>query len=201
MANNNAPYGLKPVNMNGSPWSGQGLLVSFPASQAGNIFIGDPVVPLGGSDAFGVPLVGIATAGAGNNVLGAFLGSSNGPQGSGVTLLQSSTVYRTASVANYGFITDDPNQIFSIQEDSNGGAIAAGTAGFANGNMVAGGGGSTTTFLSSWQLQSSSVTSSANPTYQLRVIGLDKGPDNAIGNFARWLVRLNIPSLWSTSGV
>jgi len=200
MANSNFPQGIRPINDNGTPWSGQGRMVCFPASQATNIFLGDPLVPLGGTDAFGVPLVGIATAGAGNNVLGGFIGVCNGPQGSQSTLTRDLPVYRQASILNYGFICDDPNQLYAVQEDSVGGAIAAATGGFANGNLVAGTG-STVTGFSGWQLQSSSVSASANATYQVRIVGLLRGPDNAIGTNADWVVRINLPSLWSTSGV
>lgn len=193
MANNFAPYGLKPVNLDGTTWSGQGRLVYIPVGQ-GAIYIGDPLIPLGTTDAFGVPAVGIATAGATNRVVGSFLGNTNGPAGSGVTLLQSSPIYHTASVAAYGFITDSDDIAFSIMEDSAGGAIAITTGGYANGNLIAGAGGSTATGLSSWQLDSSTVAT-GNATYQVKVIGLDRGPDNAIGNYARWIVQLNTSAL------
>lgn len=199
MANANVAFGLRPINDNGTPWSGQGRMVYIPASQAGNIFLGDPLVPLGGSDAFGVPAVGIASAGATNVILGGFISNCNGPQGSGVTILQNTPVYRVASVASYGFVCDDPNQLYAIQEDSVGGAIAAGTGGFANGNLVAGAG-STATAFSGWQLQSSSVTAPA-ATAQLKLLGLLRGPDNVLGVNAKWVVRLNLPALWSTTGI
>lgn len=199
MTNLNAAFGLRPINDNGTDWSGQGRMVYIPASQTGNIFLGDPLVPLGGSDANGVPAVGIASAGATNVVLGGFISNSNGPYGSGVTMLQSSLVYRVASVASYGFVCDDPNQLYAIQEDSVGGAIAAGTGGFANGNLVAGAG-STATSFSGWQLQSSSVTSPA-ATAQLKLLGTLRGIDNAIGVNCKWVVRLNLPALWSTTGL
>ena len=198
MANNNAPFGLRPINDNGTPWSGQGRMVCMNTSESNNIFLGDPVVPLGGTDGFGVPLVGLASAGATDTILGGFIGRSNGPAGSGVTLLQSDTVWRHASILTYGFVCDDPNQLYTIQEDSVGGAVAAATGGFANGNLVSGTGSQTTGF-SGWMLQSSTV-GSGNPTYQIRVIGLTRGPDNALGNYARWTVRLNIPALWATTG-
>lgn len=202
MANANTPTGLRPINDNGTPWSGQGLLCAVPASQSTNLFLGDPIVALGGSDAFGCPLVGIATAGAGNAVLGSIVSIANGPAGSGVTITRDLPVYRQASILNYVFVAiGDQNQLFAIQEDSNGGAIAAATAGFANGNMVAGAGGSTITGFSSWQLQSSSVSSSANTTYQLRLIGLVRGPDNAIGVNAKWVVKLNNPQFTGNTGV
>ena len=204
MANANFAFGLRPIMDNGTPWSGQGRMVCFPSSQSSNIFLGDPIVAIGGTDANGVPLVGIATAGATNVVLGGFIGVCNGPAGGGasaqVGITQNSTVYRTGSVLNYGFVCDDPNQVYAIQEDSVGGAIAEATGGFANGNLVAGTG-STVTAFSGWQLQSSGVSSSANPTYQLRLLGLVRGPDNVVGVNAKWAVRLNLPQLWGLNGV
>ena len=193
MSNNNAPFGLKPLNLNGTTWSGQGKLVYIPSGQ-GNIFIGDPLIPLGTTDAFGVPQVGIATAGATDRIVGPFLGVCNGPAGSGITLLQSSPVYHVTGVAGYGCICDDPDVMFSMQEDSDGGAIAATTGGYANGNLVAGAGGNTTTGMSSWQLDSSTVAT-GNATYQVKVIGLTRGPDNAIGAYARWNIFINLPAL------
>lgn len=198
MANANAPFGIRPINDNGTPWSGQGRVICFPTADANNIFLGDPVVPLGGTDNFGVPLVGLASAGATDTILGGFIGRCNGPAGSRATLLQNDTVWRHASILTYGFICDDPNQLYTIQEDSVGGAIAAATGGFANGNLVSGVGNQTTGF-SGWMLQSSSVAS-GNPTFQIRVLELTRGPDNALGNFARWTVRLNLPALWATTG-
>ena len=193
MANQNAAFGLRPINFNGTTWSGAIKLCYFPTSQAGNIFIGDPLIPLGSTDAFGVPALGIATAGATNIVAGAFLGNSNGPAGSASTLLQSSTVYRAASTANYGLYCDDPDMLFAIQEDSVGGAIADTTGGYANANLVQGNG-STVTGLSGWMLDSSTVAT-GNATYQVKVLGLLRAADNALGNYAKWIVRLNTAAL------
>lgn len=193
MSNANAAFGLKPINLNGTTWSGQGKLINIPAAQGGNIFIGDPLIPLGYTDAFGVPAFGIASAGATDIIGGCFLGRANGPAGSGVTLLQNDYIYRPASVNSYGFLCDDPDVMYTIQEDSVGGAIAVANAGYSNGNLVAGTG-STVTGLSGWMLQSSSVAS-GNSTYQVKVLGLTRGPDNAVGNYARWNVMLNLSAL------
>ena len=193
MANNNAAFGLKPINLNGTSWSGQGKLAYFPTSQGGNIFIGDPLIPLGSTDAFGVPAWGIATAGATDIVGGSFLGRANGPAGSGITMVQSDYIYRPASIAAYGFICDDPDVLYTIQEDSVSGAIASTAGGYAVGLLVAGTG-STVTGMSGWMLQSSTVGVGA-ATSQVRVLGLTRGPDNALGVYARWNVMLNISAL------
>lgn len=201
MANNNAPFGLKPLNLNGTTWSGQGKLIYIPTSQGTSIFIGDPLIPLGTTDAYGVPGWGLATAGATDKIGGSFLGPANGPAGSGVTLLQSSPIYNVGGTLGYGFLCDDPDVMWSMQEDSVGGAIAIANAGYSNGNLVAGSGGSTQTGLSSWMLQSSSV-GAGNATYQVKVLGLTRGPDNAIGNYARWNIFINLPALQpSTAGL
>ncbi len=200
MGNINAPFGIRPINDNGTPWNGQGRMVFFPTSQSGNIFLGDPLVPLGGGDAFGVPAVGIASAGGGATVLGGFIGVCNGPAAGGnatSTLTRDLPVYRQASIANYGFVCDDPNQLYAIQEDSVGGAMAAASADFGNADLVAGSG-STVTGFSGWQLDSSTLQTTS--TLQLRILGLLRGPNNAIGVNAVWVVRLNTPALWAATG-
>jgi hypothetical protein len=194
MANNNAPFGLMPQNLNGTAWSGQAKMIHIPTSQGANIFIGDPLIPLGTTDAFGVPEWGIATAGATHIIGGSFLGRCNGPAGSGVTLTQAANIYYPASTSAYGYVCDDPDVMYTIQEDSSGGAIAIANAGYSVANLVAGAGGSTSTGLSSWQLQSSSAGVN-DGTYQVRILGLTRGPDNAIGNYARWNVMINLPVL------
>ena len=179
MSNANAPFGLKPLNLNGTTWSGQGKLVYIPSSQ-GAIYIGDPLIPLGTMDTYGVPAWGIATAGTGHIITG-----------SGVTLLQSNTIYHPTSVVDYGFVCDDPDVMYSIQDDGSA-SITAG--GYSNANLQVGSGGSTQTGLSSWQLVATTAAS-GNATYQVKMLGLTRGPDNALGLYARWNVMLNLSAL------
>ena len=199
-ANVAAPFGLRPINDNGTPWSGQGRMVSFPAAQTGNIFLGDPIVPLGGSDAYGVPSFGIATAGATNIVGGGFVGIGNGPAAGGnaaFTVTRDLPVYRQASILNYGFVCDDPNQLYAIQDD--GSAIVSASQVNQNANLAAGSGGSTVTGYSSWALVASTIATTN--TFQLRILGLLRGPGVNFGaTFATWVVRINLPSLWAILG-
>lgn len=203
MSNANAPFGLKPINNNGTNYTGQGRMVCFPASYASNVFLGDPVIPTGATDNYGVPVVTLATAGATNTILGPLIGLTNGPAGGGASalapLLQNYPVYRQASVLQYGLVTDDPNQLFVMQEDSVGGAIAVANAGYTNINLIAGAG-STVTGLSGWMLDSSTDDGAANATFQAKIIGLLRGPDNVVGNYAKWVIRLNLPALWAAAG-
>jgi hypothetical protein len=203
MANSNAPMGLMPVDTNGNNWTGQGRLVCFPASYASNVFLGDPLVPTGATDNYGVPIVTLATAGATNTILGSFNGLTNGPAGGGASaqapVLRDYPPYRQASVLQYGLCCDDPNQLYIVQEDSDGGAIAVANAGYTNGNLIAGAG-STATGFSGWMLDSSTVDGNANATYQVRILGLARGPDNVVGTYAKWIVRINLPALWAAAG-
>lgn len=201
MSNVNAPAGLTPINQNGQPFVGATMLVAFASGNSNNIFIGDPLIPAGGCDAWGVPYVTIATAGATNKVLGSFLGITDGPAKGGnaaFTVTRDLPIYRQASIANYGLISVSADQLYAIQEDGVGGAIAAANAGFSNGNLIAGSGGSTVTGLSSWMLDSSTV-GSGNATYQVKVLGLLRSPGNAFGasatDLARYIVRLNLFAL------
>ncbi len=204
MANANFPQGLRPIARDGGFFVGLGILCCVPASVASNIGFGDPVVALGGSDANGVPLVGLASAGAGQPIYGSMLSISNGPAGGGANAIagiqQNTPVYHQASTLGYILVSNDAAGLYIIQEDSVGGAIAAAVAANAVGNLVAGAL-NTITGFSAYQLQSSSVTAAANPTYQLKIVGLSRGPGNAVGNYADWVVRINNSQYTGNSGV
>ena len=202
MANANAPFGLRPVSNNGTMWSGQGRLYCFPAADASNIFLGDPIVALGTSDANGVPNATIASAGSSNYINGVFIGLTNGPAGGAgnavFTVTRDLPVYVQSGVLAYGLVCDDPNVLYEAQEDSVGGAIAVGSSSFEDANMVQGNG-STVTGFSGWMIDSSTVANSAN--LQVKLLGLARGPDNVIGNYARWICRLNLAGLWKATGI
>ena len=199
MSNANTPFGLKPINMNGTPWNGQATLYYIGTGESTAVFVGDPVIPGGSGDGYGVADVVLATAGTSNYLIGAVVAVVNGPAAganAAIGITQNSTVYHPASTAGYVLVADDPNQLFVMQEDSVGGAIAA-TALSSNFSMVSGVG-STTTGLSGWMIDSSV---SNTTSLQLRLMRLLREPDNAIGNYAKWVVRINQHSLWNTTGI
>ena len=199
MANVNAPFGLRPYcDTNGRPYTGAYRTYYVPVGNATALYIGDPVTVITNSaDANGVPAISIATAGAGNYITGCVVGIANNSGLLTIPLLQSSTVYLPASTAAYVAVADDPNLLFAIQENSNPSAFAAGAAS-RNADLNAGSGGSTITAQSSWQLDSNTLNTTAK---QMRIIQALQETDNAIGNYCRWLVKINQNTQVNTTGI
>ena len=192
MANSNAPFGLRPVAyMSGAPYNGAARVYAVPANNATALYLGDPVnIIQNSADANGVPNVVIAQAGATHQVLGTFAGIANNAGSLVIPLLQSQTPYLAASQQAYVYVTDDPFLLYEIQEDSVGGAMVAG-AGGGNAELVAGTG-STVTGQSGWMLDSSTLSQGGtDSTFQLRIIQALQQTDNAIGLYAKWLVKIN----------
>lgn len=194
MANANTPFGLRPVRYaSGAPYNGAANIYRIPSSSAINYFIGDPVLPLGSGDGNGIPDVTIATGGASNYILGSFISIVQGGDPT-VPVLQNSPVYHPSSTAQYILVADDPNLLFEVQEFGSMGSNGV----MANVNLTAGAGGSTVTGQSSWQLVS---TPDATATFQMRVLRLLLEADNTVGTNAKWLCRINLHSITSTTGV
>lgn len=191
MANPNTPYGLRPyAYMSGAPYNGAVRTYAVPSGNATALFFGDPVNLIGNSsDGNGVANVVIATAGAGHQVLGTFVGRSNSAGSSPIIpLLQSNFPYLPASTAAYVYVTDDPFLLYAIQEN---GAMVSGAPG-GNAELVAGAG-STVTSQSGWQLNSASLSQAGgDSTFQLRIIEMLQEADNAVGTNAKWLVKINV---------
>ena len=204
MPNSNAPRGLIPYRRSTDGYETGGLGLYFvPSSYNQAIFVGDPVVPTGASDANGIPVVALATAGATNPILGPMV--SIAPGGSNMAVVgvtRDMPVYHVASTSQYILVAHDPNELFWVQEDSlplSAGFIPVATAGMKNGNLIAGAG-STATGYSGWTLDSSSVVT-AGPTLQVRIMRGLQEEDNQLGaNYAKWLVRINLHSLTGLNG-
>jgi len=193
MANPNTPYGLRPyAYMSGAPYNGAVRVYYVPVGNSTALYLGDPVnLVASSSDGNGVPTAEIATGGAGHQILGAFLGIANNAGESVITLLQSQTPYLAAAQAAYIYVSDDPFLLYAVQEDSVGGNITSDAASSANANLIAGAG-STFTSQSGWLLDSSTVGSGgSDATKQVRIIQALQEIDNSIGNFAKWLVKIN----------
>lgn len=178
MANSDIVKGLSPVMyLNGTPYSGKCGKYYIPATDSTAVYIGDPVKLAGSADARGVPTV--AKASSTNNIVGVVVGVE--------PVTADSTRYRAASTARYVFVADDPELLFEIQEDSVGGALAATSVGL-NAKFVDGGG-STVTGFSGLEIDSSTAATTA--TLDFQIVRLADREDNAIGDNAKWLVKLN----------
>lgn len=190
MANANAPRGLVPKRYrNGSPFMGPLRKYYVNAGDATALFIGDPVVLSGTGDAKGVPGCTRATAGTAGRITGVVCGIANDDSlPSSNDMLQMG--YRPASTAGYVLVCDDPEVLFEIQEDSVGGNLANTSIGL-NADLAVGTG-STQTRQSGFMLDSS--TAAVTATLQLRIIQLEQRPDNEIGQYAKWLVAINLPT-------
>ena len=200
MPNLNAPRGLIPYrsSVDGYETGGMGIYY-VPSTYAPAIFVGDPVVPTGASDANGIPVVALASAGATFPILGPMVSMAPGGQGASYRypVTRDMPVYRPASTAAYILVAHNPNEMFWIQEDSlplSTGFIVAATAGMKNANLIAGTG-STITGYSGWTLDSSTVAA-ASPTLQVRIMRALPEEDNECGaNYCKWLVRINLHCL------
>lgn len=194
MANANTAYGLWPErDIYGRNWSGAANTYAIPSSYGSNLYLGDPLVPTGSSDANGIPYLTLATAGTSNYTIGPMVGIVNGGDPI-VSVTRDLPIYHTASTLQYILVADDPSLLFKIQEDGNGGANSS----MANMNLASGSG-STVTGYSGWQLSSSSVATTS--TLQMRLMWPMRTPDNAVGTNCKWLVKINLHSISNPTGV
>ena len=147
--------------------NGAGNAYYLPASDANNVFIGDPVIIVTDSDdGKGIQTVELATAGANNYAIGVVVSLLNAGDPA-LPVTRESPRYRRASTEQYVLVADDPDLLFEAQEDGVGGAMGAGSAG-RNVNLVAGSG-STVTGYSGWELDSSTLAT--GNTLQMRIRG------------------------------
>jgi hypothetical protein len=199
MANANIARGLIPYrHINGQQWTGAANIYYVPATDANNIFPGDPVkLVTNSADGIGIPVVTIATAGGGAYLQGAMVGIAVGGESPTIAVTRDLPPYRQASVATYILVADDPDLQFLVQEDGVGGAMVIG-AGGRNVDLVAGAG-STVTGYSGWQLDSSTLATTN--TLQMRLQRLIEQADNAQGLSAKWLASINLHSQRNLTGV
>jgi hypothetical protein len=179
MANANTPRGLVPLRDAGSqPHNGGVEMFYVPASDGTALYIGDPVVKNGSSDDAGVAAV--IRASAGGPITGVVQGFV--PDG---TVDQ--TGYRAASTAAYVLVNTDPDTLYEIQEDGDGGQLAAADIGL-NASVIAGSGNAYTK-RSGFLLDSS--TKAATAGLELKIVGLSQRPGNAFGAYAKFVVKIN----------
>ena len=191
MPNTNVAFGLRPVRHAHESGYGPSVREYFvPAADGTALFIGDPVILAGSADAtLTAATVTRATAAGGNRVTGAVIGfrPSASIEANG---------YRLASTDAYVLVSDDPDALYEIQEDSVGGALAAVDIGL-NADLIAGTG-NVYTKRSGFMLDTSTKATTA--TLQLRIVGLSDRADNEVGAQAKVLVRLNLTTETPAAG-
>lgn len=197
MANPNTPRGIMPVqHSDGSPWNGKHNVYCVPAAYATALYLGLPLIASGASDANGVPVAQIATAGGGAYTIGPMVGIV---AHNGVAVTRDMPLYHPASTLQYIMVADDPDLIFEAQEDSVGGSIAMATAGLKNVDLIAGAG-SVATGFSGWMLDSSTIQTTN--TLQMRLLrGVERSDNAMAASFAKWLCKINLHSFRNLTGV
>ena len=198
MANSDTPKGLKPLRyLSGAPYNGKVRMYLLPSSDGTATFIGDAVTLAGGGGAAGTVVYGydvegmptIKQAAAGSTPVGVVVDFLPNPDSLAPN-------YRTSSTNRIALVCDDPNVVFEVQEDSVTSTLAATDIG-TNADITVGSG-STTTGISAMELDS---TTTSTVTATLRVLGLVRRPDNAIGSHAKWEVIFNEHMYKGTTGV
>lgn len=188
MANETVPFGLLPILKRDGSFVGALNAYHVPATDSTAIGMGD-LVKLAGSSKPDGTLATITKAATANAVIGVVMGFAGHPDTVNLRL-------RPASVAMDLLVLDDPNAEFLIKEDSVGGALTAGSTG-QNVN-VATGTPNTATGRSGSFIDSS--TAGVGATLQLKLLGIDNTPQNALGDNANWRVKINNHQLGTGTG-
>lgn len=181
MANADTPFGLRPVrSISGAPYNGAANVYCTASGNATAIYIGDPVKLAGTSQVVnGQTLADVAQCATGDVVLGVVVGV--------LPDTANSLTYRAASTVRRLLIATDTDLLYEIQEVSGGTPLAAADIGL-NANFVVAAG-STTTGYSGVELNNSGEA--GTNTLDLQIVGLVNRDDNAVGENAKWLVRVN----------
>jgi hypothetical protein len=195
LTNVNAPNGLRPARyLSGKSYNGACRAYYVPATYATTLYLYDPVVLAGGANTNLVrghqpgtlPVVTKAAAGASNRITGVIVGFEpvDGAE---------APVYGKASTERIALVADDPDLLFSIKDDGYAALTASVVSKNAMLNLSASG--STITGVSGATMDSGTTTApSANANGQLTILGAARRPDNALGQYANWLVRINLHS-------
>lgn len=181
MANVNKPFGLRPLGNLSATGAQKQYAYQIADNQAGAIYQGDLVVVYDGYVIKYDPATHTAPTGV-----------FNGCQYNDPTRADKPTWknYYPGSVnINTGIIAcevlDDPNQLFIIQAD---GDVTQANIG-KNADPTASTTGSTTSGVSAGSLSSASIAKTQGLTF--KIVGLYDSPENALGNYAVLVVKLN----------
>lgn len=197
MANNDAPFGLRPVkHKNGNPWNGMTNDYYIPSGDNTAVFIGDCVTIVGDSndnEIFGYPPGSLSevtrsSVGDGNAITGVVVGVK--------AATRESLTYRAASTERVLQVCDDPDVIFEIQSE---GTLTADSVGL-NAVLIYTHSGSTVTGLSGAELDAGTTTApAADGSYQFLIHSLKPAVDNDLAS-ANSVALVSITNHTSTPG-
>jgi len=181
MANADNAMGLRPIGgLNGSPFNGRVGRYYHPSTDSTALYVGALVKPAGSADADGIMTVTALTA-TGGLTVGVVVGVE--------PVTRDSTLYVEASTSRYVLVADDPDTLFVVQDDAASvptASIVGNTADLATFTTGTNGTGRALT-----EISMATVTASGDGTEDVLILGLQRRPDNEIGNWADWIVRLN----------
>lgn len=178
-------------NLGSASYSGKGHVYYIPSTDGSVYAVGDMVVGAAGGDANGIPQIAQGATSSGGAYRGVIMGVlpvyENNPSLQGTSLaLETTVIPATKTRAYYVVVDDDPNSLFMIQDDGLAALTATSCNKLANFTYAA----PTGTQQVSQSVMSTTVgTNAAN--FSLRIIGLVQRPDNALGTYAWWQVKIN----------
>ncbi len=181
MANADAAFGFKPVNMDGSPYSGGTVRCVLLTGNGTATFIGDPVQFTAGTSLDGAPEViqGVAAAA----IMGVVTSFEVNPSDLDAQYRKAST-QRFCQVALAG-----EGNYFMVQDDSEGGALGL-SAAFLNANFSNVNAGSTVTGLSGAEIDASDATADSSGDLQLWA-PVNRADNDGTAVNADWIVKFN----------
>lgn len=181
MANVNAPRGFTPVcYSSGKPYNSPGTRYYKDAAVATMILaVGDPVIRVASTDANGYPCITRATTG--QKATGVIQAIEVVPTD------LSKQGYLAGADSGYVMVCDDPDVLYEVQEGGSGTQLAV-TQLDKHIDSITAVDGDTLIGRSKYQIDNNAVAS--DNTWILRQL-VDR-PDNAVGQYAKWLVQLNL---------
>lgn len=188
MANPDAPFGMRMATRTGGALVGGLNRYSLPVTNAAILAVGDPVSSTGTADASGVP--GIVRATAGAAIRGYVCGFEYDRD------FEDLPDFRPISTAAFVLVSDDPFGRIYIQEDSDGGALAATDVG-SNVNFIVANADAVT---GQSQVELDSSTAGVTATLPLKILQLAQIEGNEIGVNAIWECSFNTHDLKALTG-
>lgn len=180
MANADAAFGFRPINRDGSPYSGGTIRGVIASGDGTATFIGDPV-KIAGSSVDGAPSV--IQAAAGDPVFAVVVGFEADPD-------NLKAQYRLANTQRFCKLAMVDSTYFEVQSDDDSGTLDADSIGL-NANFIVGSG-DTTYGISGVEINSDGADTTNS--LDLQLIGFPNRADNEIGSVNQTvIVKFNDP--------